>query len=155
MSNYTIQDLKDNLDYLEETKNQIKQALINKGASISDSDTFRSYVDKINNLDVFSNSTSIWYLNTSETNISVSSNQALFNTTMQSFEITINKTNCSAANYNASQQSTLKTDDLVFINYLHSSSDNTNIVCFGKINSLISLQDSYNINVNIYGGYIV
>ena len=50
MPNYTVQDLKDNLDYLAETKRQIKEALINKGQSVSNSDTFRSYVGKINNI---------------------------------------------------------------------------------------------------------
>ena len=44
---YTIQDLQDNLDYLSETKRQIKNAIIEKGQSISVDDTFRSYADKI------------------------------------------------------------------------------------------------------------
>ena len=52
MPNYTKQDLKDNLDYLEETKKQIKQAIINKGVEVSNNDTFRSYVDKINSIEV-------------------------------------------------------------------------------------------------------
>ncbi len=38
------------LEYLNETKGQIKTALNELGAEISDSDTFRSYVGKINNL---------------------------------------------------------------------------------------------------------
>ena len=38
------------LTYLENTKNQIKEALNNLGASIIDSDTFRSYVEKINEI---------------------------------------------------------------------------------------------------------
>lgn len=46
-SQYTVQDLQDNLNYLEDTKNLIKQAIIAKGQSISDNDTFRSYKDKI------------------------------------------------------------------------------------------------------------
>lgn len=46
-SKYTVQDLQDNLAYLEETKRQIKQAIIDKGQSVSNEDTFRSYVDKI------------------------------------------------------------------------------------------------------------
>ena len=50
MSNYTVRDLEDNLNYLAETKRQIKLALNNKGAEIQDSDTFRSYVSKINEL---------------------------------------------------------------------------------------------------------
>lgn len=45
-----INTLNTQLTYLEETKQQIKQAIINKGQDIQDNDTFRSYVDKINNL---------------------------------------------------------------------------------------------------------
>lgn len=37
----------DKLEYLENTKEQIKQAIVAKGVSVSDSDTFRSYADKI------------------------------------------------------------------------------------------------------------
>lgn len=44
---YTVQDLQDNLNYIEDTKNLIKQAIISKGQSVSDNDTFRSYKDKI------------------------------------------------------------------------------------------------------------
>lgn len=51
MSEYTTQDLYDNLNYLNETKEQIKQALINKEQSVSDADTFRSYADKIRNIE--------------------------------------------------------------------------------------------------------
>ena len=49
MSNpqYTVQDLQDNLNYLEDTKALIKQAIIAKGQTITDNDTFRSYKDKI------------------------------------------------------------------------------------------------------------
>lgn len=46
-SKYTVQDLQDNLAYLEETKKQIKQAIIDKGQSVLDEDTFRSYANKI------------------------------------------------------------------------------------------------------------
>lgn len=46
-SKYTVQDLQDNLAYLEETKRQIKQAIIDKGQSVSNEDTFRSYAGKI------------------------------------------------------------------------------------------------------------
>lgn len=56
MSNqYTFQDLKDNLDYLAETKSLLKTALINKGQDVSDDDTFRSYVDKLNNISTSEN----------------------------------------------------------------------------------------------------
>jgi hypothetical protein len=37
----------DKLNYLNETKEAIKTALVEKGVSVSDSDTFRSYADKI------------------------------------------------------------------------------------------------------------
>ena len=47
MADYTVQDLQDNLDYLNNTKQIIKQSIINKGQAISDTDTFRSYADKI------------------------------------------------------------------------------------------------------------
>lgn len=47
---YTIQDLQDNLNYLEETKGLIKQALIDKEVNVSDTDSFRSYADKIRNI---------------------------------------------------------------------------------------------------------
>ena len=40
----------DKLNYLNETKEQIKTALNDLGAEIQDDDTFRSYVDKINEL---------------------------------------------------------------------------------------------------------
>ena len=50
MSDYTTQDLEDNLNYLEETKRQIKNTLISKGQEVSDEDTFRSYVNKIDNI---------------------------------------------------------------------------------------------------------
>ena len=51
MSEYTPQDLLDNLNYLDETKKQIKQAIVDKGQPISDTDTFRSYVDKIETIE--------------------------------------------------------------------------------------------------------
>lgn len=40
------------LSYLNETKQAIKQSLINKGATVADSDSFRSYATKIDNLNV-------------------------------------------------------------------------------------------------------
>ena len=40
----------DKLNYLNETKQQIKSALNDLGAEITNSDTFRSYVTKINDL---------------------------------------------------------------------------------------------------------
>lgn len=38
------------LNYLAETKEAIKDAIINKGAEVSDMDTFRSYAEKIDEL---------------------------------------------------------------------------------------------------------
>lgn len=40
----------DKLNYLLETKSLIKTAIKNKGQSVSDSDSFRSYATKINNI---------------------------------------------------------------------------------------------------------
>lgn len=40
----------DKLNYLNDTKEQIKDALNDLGAEITDEDTFRSYVTKINEL---------------------------------------------------------------------------------------------------------
>lgn len=40
----------DKLNYLNETKLLIKEKLNNLGANITDDDTFRSYVNKINEL---------------------------------------------------------------------------------------------------------
>ena len=39
--------ISDKLLYLNETKSQIKEAIISKGQTIDEDDTFRSYVDKI------------------------------------------------------------------------------------------------------------
>lgn len=49
--------MNEKLAYLAETKEQIKTALINKGASISTSTPFRKYVDKINGIEVVNNQT--------------------------------------------------------------------------------------------------
>ena len=53
---YTPQDLQDNLDYLNETKDLIKQALIDKEQQVLDTDTFRSYADKIRAIETGINS---------------------------------------------------------------------------------------------------
>ncbi len=42
----------DKLQRLKNTKNAIKQALINKGVEVSDDDSFESYADKIDSLKV-------------------------------------------------------------------------------------------------------
>ncbi len=42
--------INDKIEYLAETKNLIKQAIIAKGQSIEDNDTFRSYASKIQNI---------------------------------------------------------------------------------------------------------
>ena len=43
--------ISDKLTYIEGTKDAIKQAIIAKGVSVSDSDTFRSYASKINDIE--------------------------------------------------------------------------------------------------------
>lgn len=45
-----MSNINDKLNYLDETKQLFKQALITKGQQISDEDTFRSYVDKLLNI---------------------------------------------------------------------------------------------------------
>lgn len=42
--------LSEKLNYLDSTKSQIKQAIISKGQEVSDTDTFREYVQKIENI---------------------------------------------------------------------------------------------------------
>ena len=42
--------ISDKLSYLNNTKKNIKQAIINKGVTVSDTDTFRSYANKINSI---------------------------------------------------------------------------------------------------------
>ena len=42
--------IQDKLAYLEETKGLIKEAIIAKGGTVSDEDTFRSYADKISSI---------------------------------------------------------------------------------------------------------
>lgn len=46
-----MSNINNKLDYLDETKQLIKQAIIDKGQEVSDEDTFRSYVDKISNIE--------------------------------------------------------------------------------------------------------
>lgn len=43
-------NINDKLNYLDETKNEIKNALISKGISVENIDTFRSYAKKISNI---------------------------------------------------------------------------------------------------------
>lgn len=44
--------LADKLNYLKQTKNLIKQAINNKGGTLTDDSSFRSYADEINNIKV-------------------------------------------------------------------------------------------------------
>ena len=46
-----MSNINNKLDYLDETKQLIKQAIIDKGQEVSDKDTFRSYVDKISDIE--------------------------------------------------------------------------------------------------------
>ena len=43
-------EIDDKLDYLADTKTLIRQAITNKGATVTDNTTFRAYADIINNL---------------------------------------------------------------------------------------------------------
>ena len=52
MENNEDININEQLTILEETKSQIKQAIIDKGQSISSEDSFRSYVDKIEDIEV-------------------------------------------------------------------------------------------------------
>ena len=45
------------LTYLEETKLLLKDAIINKGQNIQDTDTFRSYANKIDQISTLSEET--------------------------------------------------------------------------------------------------
>lgn len=47
-----MDDIATKFEYLKETKNLIKQAIIDKGITVSDTDTFRSYADKISSITV-------------------------------------------------------------------------------------------------------
>lgn len=49
------------LTYLENTKLAIKQALTDKGVTVSDSDTFRSYADKIDEIQIGGGGAQIFY----------------------------------------------------------------------------------------------
>lgn len=50
MSQYSIEDLQNNLDYIADTKDLIKNAIREKGQEVLDNDTFRSYAAKIDNI---------------------------------------------------------------------------------------------------------
>lgn len=52
MSQQNIQNLVDNITYLNSTKYLIKNAIINKGQEIDDNTPFRDYVEKINNIPI-------------------------------------------------------------------------------------------------------
>ena len=45
-----MSDLNTKLEYLEDTKTAIKNAIVEKGVEVSDSDTFRSYAEKISTI---------------------------------------------------------------------------------------------------------
>ncbi len=57
----------DKLNYLSETKSQIKEAIKGKGVEVSDEDTFRSYVSKISEIQVGESSAdAFWGLRTND-----------------------------------------------------------------------------------------
>lgn len=68
MSAYNTQDLVDNLNYLDETKRQIKQSIISKGQTVNDNDPFRSYATKIENISSSLDSNIFWFKNKEEMN---------------------------------------------------------------------------------------
>lgn len=45
------QPIIENLEYLKETKEAIREAIVNKGVSVQDTDTFRSYAEKIDSIE--------------------------------------------------------------------------------------------------------
>lgn len=55
METVHVKSTEEKLKYLQETKDLIKEAIINKGQIITDKDTFRSYVDKIQNISATEN----------------------------------------------------------------------------------------------------
>jgi len=58
------------LNYLMSTKNQIKEAIVEKGVEVLDSDTFRSYANKIQSIEKGgSSSTGEWQLESDWWNI--------------------------------------------------------------------------------------
>ena len=46
----SIQDINEQIEILNETKSQIKQAIISKGQPVTAEDSFRSYATKIENI---------------------------------------------------------------------------------------------------------
>ena len=64
MFNMNVEELNTQLEYLDETKGLIKQAIIDKGQSISENDTFRSFVQKINDIEtrIETANIPIWYV---------------------------------------------------------------------------------------------
>lgn len=61
--------INEELNYLEETKSLIKQAIINKGQDITDQDSFRSYVNKIDDISTMNAQTKIVNPTTNTQNI--------------------------------------------------------------------------------------
>lgn len=60
------------LNYLLDTKTAIKNALIEKGATVEDTDTFRSYADKILSLQIGSGGTDELFIQDTEPTITSS-----------------------------------------------------------------------------------
>lgn len=71
--------LEEKLEHINETKLLIKQALVNKGIEISDTDTFRSYAGKINNISTENENNAIIGENLVATNTSTSENNRVLN----------------------------------------------------------------------------
>lgn len=68
MSQQNIQNLVDNITYLNTTKQLIKNAIINKGQEITATTPFRNYVEKISNITTGDSSDSYLFTNLTEMN---------------------------------------------------------------------------------------
>lgn len=160
MSNYTIQDLEDNLDYLAETKRQMKQAISNKGVSVSDSDSFRSYASKIDSINLDTLEKPFWYftgMNAGITSTAEGITNFRRNNRTNIITMTFDKSGIAAGNYLAQQAKVPQIGDLCFVNHFKCVSDITeNVFTFGKVVSYAEFTDSSNLvtmEVDAYGGY--
>lgn len=64
----------DKLNYILETKESIKQAIIDKGVEVIDTDTFRSYADKIKSIETVIDGVSVVDKSYTITEIDLASN---------------------------------------------------------------------------------
>lgn len=120
----TYDDIINKLDYLEGTKQLIKQAIVDKGQTINDSDTFRTYVDKIK--DIVSNDF-----------VDASSSYTVINTVNVNDNIAIA----------TSLIPNLKVNTICLVNYLPSNGDDNGLngILILKVTQI--LNDTYNLSV--------